>query len=49
LISDAVALFKAGAEGLFIKPTGADDQETRRLTREYAPQLARELREIMKA
>jgi len=47
LINDAVALFKAGADGLFIKPTGSNDKETRRLTREYAPQLITELRKIM--
>jgi DNA-binding NarL/FixJ family response regulator len=39
LINDAVALFKAGADGLFIKPTGKNDDETRRLTRENAPFL----------
>ena len=47
LIRDAVAVFKAGADGLFIKPTGTNDDETRRLTREYAPELARELRQII--
>jgi len=49
LISDAVAMFDAGSNGLFIKPTGSDDAETRRLTREYAPQLLSRLREIIKA
>ena len=47
LISDAVALFEAGADALFIKPTGSNDLETRRLTREYAPQLAKGLKRIM--
>jgi len=47
LISDAVAMFEAGADGLFIKPTGYNDAETRRLTREYAPELVNALREIM--
>ena len=47
LIRDAVAMFKAGADGLFIKPTGENDNETRRLTREYAPQLITELKEIV--
>lgn len=47
LISDAVAMFKAGAEGLYIKPTGSNDAETRRLTREYAPELVNALREII--
>lgn len=47
LISDAVAVFGAGADALFIKPTGPNDLETRRLTREYAPQLVKELKEIM--
>ena len=46
LINDAVAMFKAGADGLFIKPTGSNDEETRRLTREYAPQLITELKKI---
>jgi len=46
LISDAVAMFRAGCEGLFIKPTGRDDEETRRLTREYAPELLRALSRI---
>ncbi|MCP4683272.1 MAG: hypothetical protein GY864_13150 [Desulfobacterales bacterium] len=47
LISDAVAMFKAGADGLFIKPTGSNDTETGRLSREYAPRLLDELRQIM--
>jgi DNA-binding NarL/FixJ family response regulator len=47
LINDAVAMFKAGADGLFIKPTGSNDTETRRLTREYAPQLIEELEKII--
>jgi len=46
LINDAVAMFKAGADGIFIKPTGSNDTETRRLTREYAPQLIEELKKI---
>jgi DNA-binding NarL/FixJ family response regulator len=46
LINDAVAMFKSGADGLFIKPTGPNDAETRRLTREYAPQLIEELKKI---
>jgi DNA-binding NarL/FixJ family response regulator len=47
LIYDAVKMFKAGAEGLFIKPTGTTDAETRRLTREYAPELAEDLMQII--
>ena len=47
LISDAAALFRAGADGLYIKPTGADDTETRRLTRDFAPELIRELRHFI--
>ncbi len=47
LITDAVAIFRAGADGLFIKPTGSNDAETRRLTKEYAPQLIAELRRKM--
>lgn len=48
LINDAVAMFQAGADGLFIKPTGSDDNETHRLTRDYAPELIDRLREIMR-
>lgn len=47
LINDAVAMFKAGADGLFIKPTGKNDAETRQLTRAYAPELAEELRKYI--
>jgi hypothetical protein len=47
LISDAVAVFGARADALFIKPTGSNDLETRRLTREYASQLVKELKKIM--
>ena len=47
LINDAAAMFKAGADGLFIKPTGYNDDETRRLTREYATRLLDDLRKIM--
>ena len=47
LINDAVAMFKAGADGLFIKPTGYNDDDTRRLTREYAPRFLKDLRKIM--
>ncbi len=47
LISDAVAMFRAGCDGLFIKPTGQDDEETRRMTRAYAPELLEELGRIM--
>jgi hypothetical protein len=43
LISDAVAMFRAGADGLFIKPTGKDDEDTRALTRRFAPQLVQEI------
>ena len=39
LINDAVAMLKAGTDGLFIKPTGKNDEETRALTREFAPEL----------
>jgi len=47
LISDAVAMFQAGADGLFIKPNGSDDSDTRRLTREYAPTLIAHLMTII--
>ncbi|MFO7784916.1 MAG: hypothetical protein ACQET7_01590 [Thermodesulfobacteriota bacterium] len=49
LISDAVAMFHAGCDGLFIKPTGRDDEETRRLTREYAPRLLEDLTRILES
>ena len=48
LINDAVAMFRAGADGLFIKPTGSDDDDTRRLTKAYAPRLLNNLKEIMR-
>jgi DNA-binding response OmpR family regulator len=47
LITDAVAMFGAGADGLFIKPTGKNDQETRVLTRDYGPTLIKELTAIL--
>ncbi|MBW2063424.1 MAG: response regulator [Deltaproteobacteria bacterium] len=47
MIDDAVELFKAGADGLFIKPTGGDDRETRELTREFAPALISSLSRIV--
>jgi len=47
LISDAVAMFRAHADGLLIKPTGCNDQDTKRLTREYGPQLLKDLTEII--
>jgi len=43
MIKDAVAMIRSGADGLFIKPTGKEDSETRKLTREYAPSLLEEL------
>ena len=43
LINDAIALFKAGADGLFKKPTGKNDVETHAMTREYAPDLMKDL------
>jgi CheY-like chemotaxis protein len=43
LITDAVAMFGAGADGLFIKPTGQDDKATKRLTKEFAPTLIQAL------
>ena len=49
LINDAVALFEAGADGLFIKPTGKTDDETRRLTRENAPLLLKKIERIIDA
>ena len=47
LINDAVAMFKARADGLFIKPTGMNDSETRKLTRENGPLLIQELVKII--
>ena len=46
LINDAVAMFKAGADGLFIKPTGKNDVETHYLTRKNAPLLLKDLEKI---
>jgi DNA-binding NarL/FixJ family response regulator len=43
LINDAVAMMEAGADGLFIKPTGREDSETRQVTKEYAPKLIEKL------
>ena len=39
LIKDAIAMFQAGPDGLFIKPTGRNDPETRELTKKNAPKL----------
>jgi DNA-binding NarL/FixJ family response regulator len=47
MINDAVAMIRSGADGLFIKPTGPDDNETRRLTRGYAPALITDLIRIV--
>lgn len=49
MINDAVEILKHGADGLFIKPTGRNDAEIRRHTREYAPYLVKELRRIIAA
>ena len=47
LVNDAVAMFRAEADGLLIKPTGTSNDETRHLTREFAPRLANELKHII--
>ena len=47
LINDAVNMFRAGADGLFIKPTGTDDAGTRNRTRGYAPNLLEDLAGII--
>jgi len=47
LIWDAVAVFNAHADGIFIKPTGVDDDDTRRLTKKFAPQFVMELKMII--
>jgi hypothetical protein len=49
LINDALALFKANADGLFKKPTGQDDMETRTLTKKYAPRLIQDLLTIIQS
>ncbi len=49
LINDAVAMFQAGANGLFIKPTGPNDEQTRAMTRANAPDLIKELSQIIDA
>ncbi len=48
LIGDAVAMFQAGADGLFIKPTGQDEEETRILTRRFARELIENLTQIIR-
>lgn len=48
LINDAVAMIKAGTDGLFIKPTGKNDEETHILTRNYAPELISSLIKIIR-
>ena len=47
LISDAVALFQAGADGLFIKPSGRNDEETKMLTKACASKLVLEILRIL--
>ena len=49
IINDAVAMFRAGTDGLFIKPSGTNDDHTRLLTRDYAPTLAEDLRRIIRS
>ena len=39
LINDAIAMFQARPDGLFIKPTGRTDRETKELTKKNAPKL----------
>ncbi len=47
LIWDAIAVFNAGADGIFIKPTGVNDEDTINLTKEFAPYLIMELKKII--
>ena len=47
MICDAVAIFEAGADGLYIKPTGIDDAKTRLSTRQYAPKLIEALAQVV--
>ena len=49
LINDAVAMLNAGADGLYIKPTGYNDSETRHLTRTFAPRLMDALKGIIES
>ena len=49
LINDAVAMFQAGANGLFIKPTGQNDEQTRTMTRENAPRLIKGWSQVIDA
>lgn len=49
LINDAVAIFLAKADGLFIKPTGRDDDETRLMTKEFAPELIEKITSLIDA
>jgi DNA-binding NarL/FixJ family response regulator len=49
LINDAVAMIQAGADGLFIKPTGRNDEQTRVLTSENGPALIKGLSQIIDA
>ena len=39
LLNDAVAMFQEEPDGIFIKPTGRNDRDTRELTKKNAPQL----------
>ncbi|MGD9160749.1 MAG: hypothetical protein PVG39_20190 [Desulfobacteraceae bacterium] len=49
LINDAVAMINAGTDGLFIKPTGKNDDDTRCITSEFAPELITSLLKIIKS
>ncbi len=49
LINDAVQMIRAGTDGLFIKPTGNTDEETRAVTRKFAPELIDSLIKIIKS
>jgi hypothetical protein len=42
-------MFQAGANGLFIKPTGPNDEQTRAMTRANAPALIKRLSQIIDA
>jgi len=47
LITDSVKMFQAGGDGLFIKPTGKNDFETRIMTKKYAPKLIEGIKGII--
>ena len=47
LISDSVAIFQAGGDGLLIKPTGKNDIETRIMTKRNSSKMIEEIKNII--